>query len=98
MRLISAGSKVRILSGPVFGRVVIESEDRRAVALAKADIRVFGPLHAASYDLASDELLLQLFQGLLGRLDMLAIRIGLDRLFIPFTRAGFIAQIGRNPP
>ena len=46
-------SGVRIPLPPVFARVVEESEDRRAVALAKADI--FQPCHinAASYDSAS---------------------------------------------
>jgi hypothetical protein len=37
MRLISAGSLVRAQSGPVFARIVEESEDCRAVAGAKAD-------------------------------------------------------------
>ena len=50
MRLISAGSLVRAQSGPVFARIVEESEDCRAVALAKADRVGLNDAAVASYD------------------------------------------------
>src|SRR5580765_3146964 len=53
MRLISAGSLVRAQSGPVFARIVEESEDCRAVAGAKADRVELGDVNVASYDSAS---------------------------------------------
>ena len=96
MRLISAGSLVRAQSGPVFARVAVEREDCRAVALAKADIPVIWNRHAASYDSASHHffLFLQLLQGFLGSLNMIAFRIGLDRFLIPFSRRTLIARLG----